>query len=119
MGQRNVEKVLDKIEEILNRQQEKLQLLRKNTSRIEYWEDHGDGGFWKPFTEDIVDIDNYPWKLDELRVNPWDSANVWYLVKTDTGIRLLSNEEYKTFMSDTIVLYKGSYEDCKDFIKVY
>jgi hypothetical protein len=119
MGQSNVEKVLDKIEEVLNRQQEKLQLLRKNTSRIEYWEDHGDGGFWKPFTEDIVDIDNYPWKLDELRVNPWYSDNVWYLVKTDTGIRLLGNEEYKSsFIGDTVVLYKGSYEDCKDFIKV-
>ena len=30
----------------------------------------------------------------------------------------IDKEEYATFMGDTVVLYKGSYEDCKNFIKV-
>lgn len=119
MVQSNVEKILDRIEADLNLQFNKLQLLRKNTSRIEYWEDHGDGGYWKPFTEDVAAIDDYPWRLDNLHVNMWKVDDTWYLVKTDTGIQLLNKEEYKTtLISDTIVLYKGSYEDCKNFIKV-
>ena len=107
----NVSKVLDKIENKLKLQQEKLKLLRENMSAIQYWEDHGDGGFWKPFTDEVAFHDD-DWDLDELRVD------LWFLVKTDTGIRLLNKEEYETYMGDTKILYQGSYQACKDFIKV-
>lgn len=118
----DINKILDNIEADLNLQFNKLQLLRKNTSRIEYWEDHGDGGYWRPFTEDVAAVstlNNYRWRINELRVNMWKVDDEWYLVKTDNGIQLLNKEEYGTFMGDTVVLYKGSYEDCKNFIKVF
>jgi hypothetical protein len=43
---------------------------------------------------------------------------MWYLVKTGDGIRLLNKEEYETFMGETHILYQGSYQACKDFVKV-
>lgn len=110
---KNVVKILDKIEANLKLQQDKLKLLRENMSCIEYWEDHNDGGFWKPLTEEkAAKFADDPWALDELRLN------LYYLVKTDTGIRVLNKEEYETFMGNTQVLYQGSLQACKDFIKV-
>lgn len=110
---KNVEKILDKIEANLKLQQEKLKLLRENASCIEYWEDHCDGGFWKPLTEEkATKFADDPWNLNELRLN------IWYLVKTDVGIRLLNKDEYATYMGETHILYQGSYQACKDFIKV-
>ena len=113
----NIAKVLDKIEGNLKLQQDKLKLLRENMSCIEYWEDHNDGGFgngfWKPLTEEkAAKFADYPWALDELRIN------IWYLVKTNDGIRLLNKEEYETYMGETHILYQGSYQACKDFVKV-
>ena len=108
---KNVEKILDKIEANLKLQQEKLKLFRENPSCIEYWEDHYGG--WKPLTEEkATKFVNDSWNLNELRLN------IWYLVKTDTGIRLLNKEEYSTYMGETHILYQGSYQACKDFIKV-
>ena len=110
---RNVAKILNKIEANLKLQQEKLKLLRENMSSIEYWEDHGDGGFWKPLTEEKAKkFANDIWNLDGLRLN------IWYLVKTDTGIRLLNKEECENYVGKTRILYQGSHQACKDFIKV-
>ena len=108
----HISKVLDKIENKLKLQQEKLKLLRENPSCIEYWEDNYDGGFWKPLTEEKATkfVDD-PWNLDDLRLN------IWYLVKTDVGIRLLSKDEYETYMGETHIIYQGSYQACKDFLK--
>lgn len=60
-----VAKVLDRIEEDLKL---KLKLLRENMSCIEYWEDCGDGGSWKPFTDEVTFHDDN-WGLNELRIN--------------------------------------------------
>lgn len=109
----NIKNLLDNIEADLVRKLEKLKKLRDNQSYIEYREDCGDGFVWKPLTEEIAFIDDYNWKIDELRVGTW-----YYLVKTDDGIRILNKEEYETFIGETIVLYQGSYKACKDFIKV-
>ena len=66
---KNVEKILDKIEANLEFQYEKLKLLRENPSCIEYWEDHDDGVFWKPLTEEKArKFANDIWNLDELRL---------------------------------------------------
>lgn len=107
----NISKVLDKIENKLKLQQEKLKLMRENPSCIEYWADCVDGGLWKPFTDEVAFKEDN-WDIDELRLN------IWYLVKTDTGIRLLRKEEYETYMGETHILYQGSYQACKDFVKV-
>lgn len=110
---KNVEKFLDKIEANLELQQEKLKLLRENTSCIEYWEDHGDGGSWKPLTEEkAMKFINDSWNLDELRLK------IWYLVKTNDGVRLLNKPEYETYLGETQILYQGSYQACKDYIKI-
>lgn len=110
MGQ-NVDKALKSIETKLKQQQEKLKLLRDNTESIEYFEADGDNGTWKPFTDEVA-YQSKEWNIDELRVD------LWYLVKTDTGIRLLNKNEYETYMGETKILYQGSYKACKDFIKV-
>lgn len=107
----HISKVLDKIENKLKLQQEKLKLMRENMSCIEYLADRCDGGCWEPFTEEVAFKED-DWNLEELRLN------IWYLVKTDTGIRLLRKEEYETYMGETHILYQGSYQACKDFIKV-
>ena len=107
----NVAKVLDKIEANLKLKQEKLKLMRENMSCIEYWAGHCDSGRWEPFTEEVAFKED-DWNLEELRLN------IWYLVKTDTGIRLLNKDEYETYMGETHILYQGSYQACKDFIKV-
>ena len=107
----NVAKVLDKIEANLKLKQEKLKLMCENMSCIEYWADRCDGGCWKPFTEKVAFKED-DWDIGELRLN------IWYLVKTDTGIRLLRKEEYEIYMGETHILYQGSYQACKDFIKV-
>lgn len=111
---RNVAKILNKIEANLKLQQEKLKLLRENMSSIEYWgKDHCDGSLWRPLTEEKAKkFANDIWNLDGLRLN------IWYLVKTDTGIQLLNKEKYETYMGETHILYQGSYQACKDFIKV-
>ena len=49
----HISKVLDKIENKLKLQQEKLKLMRENPSCIEYWADRCDGGRWEPFTEEV------------------------------------------------------------------
>ena len=108
---KNVEKILDKIEANLKLQYEKLKLMRENSSCIEYWEDRCDGGRWEPFTEEVA-FKKDDWNIEELRLN------IWYLVKTDVGIRLLNKDEYETYMGETHILYQGSYQACKDFIKV-
>ena len=109
---KNVEKILDKIEANLKLQYEKLKLMRENSSCIEYWEDHGKDE-WKPLTEEkAMKRANGTWNLGKLRLN------IWYLVKTDVGIRLLNKDEYETYMGETHILYQGSYQACKDFIKV-
>lgn len=108
-----VAELLDNLEKIENRRLEKIKAMRENKDAIEYWEDHGDGGFWKPLTEEkAAKFANDPWELDELRLN------IWYLVKTENGIRLLNKNEYETYMGETHILYQGSYQACKDFIKV-
>lgn len=114
MEKKNIEKVLDMMDANLKRQQEKLQLLRENKSCIEYWDYDAKGGSWKPFTEKVASQvhDEYPLNLKVFRVN------MFYLVKTNEGIRLLNKEEYETFMGETHILYQGSYQACKDFIKV-
>lgn len=111
---KNIEKVLDRMEANLKLQQEKLQSLRENKSCIEYWDYDTKGGSWKPFTEKVASEvhDEYPLNLKDFRVN------MWYLVKTCDGIRLLNKEEYATFMGETHILYQGSYQACKDFIKI-
>ena len=108
---RNVASALNKMQDNLERQQKKLEYLRENMSCLEYWEDCGDGGSWKPFTEEIALYD-HKWNVDDFRVNEY------YLVKTEIGVRLLTKEEYASFMGDTYVIYQGSYQACKDFIKV-
>ena len=109
----NITKILDRLEKIENDRLEKIKKMRENKGAIEYWEDHGDGGFWKPLTEEkAAKFVNDSWEVNELRLN------IWYLVKTDVGIRLLNKEEYETYMGETHVLYQGSYQACKDFIKV-
>lgn len=107
----HISKVLDKIENKLKLQQEKLKLMRENPSCIEYWADRCDGGRWEPFTEEVAFKED-DWNLEELRLN------IWYLVKTDVGIRLLNKDEYETYIGETHILYQGSYQACKDFIKV-
>lgn len=79
---KNVEKILDKIENKLKLQQEKLKLMRENPSCIEYWEDHYGG--WKPLTEEKATkfVDD-PCNLNELR------PNTWYLVKADRLVKTL------------------------------
>ena len=111
---KNVEKILNKIEANLKLQQEKLKLMRENMSSIEYWgKDHCDGSLWRPLTEEKAKkFANDIWNLDGLRLN------IWYLVKTDTGIRLLNKEEYENYVGKTRILYQGSHQACKDFIKV-
>ena len=102
----NIDKILDNIEAQLNK-------LKANKGHLEYWEDHGDGGFWRPLTEEkAAKFANDTWNLDELRLT------VWFLVKTDTGIRILNKEEYETCMDKAQVLYQGTYQACKNFIKV-
>jgi len=110
---KNVAKILDKIETNLKLQQEKLKLLRENMSYIEYLADYKNSCFWLPLTEEkAAKFANDTWNLDELRLT------VWFLVKTDTGIRILNKEEYETCMDKAQVLYQGTYQACKNFIKV-
>lgn len=108
---RNVASALNKIQEDLERQQKKLEYLKENMSCLEYWEDCGDGGSWKPFTEDVALYDN-KWNVDQLRVN------LYYLVNTDYGINIFSKEEYECFRGEKTVLCQGSYQDCKNYIKI-
>lgn len=108
---KGISEILKELEIEEKRRIEKLEQMKANKGAIEYWDDHGDGGFWKPLTEKVA-AEDYPWTLDELRVN------LYYLVKTDTGIRVLNKEEYETFMGNTQILYQGSLQACKDFIKV-
>lgn len=108
-----ITELLDKLEKIEYGRLEKIKKMRENEGAIEYWEDHGDGGFWKPLTEEKAKkFENDHWELDELRLN------LYYLVKTDVGIRILNAEEYATYTSEIYILYQGSYQACKDFIKV-
>lgn len=109
----NITKILDRLEKIENDRLEKIKKMRENQDAIEYWEDHGDGGFWKPLTEEKAKkfVDD-PWEINEFRLN------IWYLVKTDDSICLLNKEQYETYIGETHILYQGSYQACKDFIKV-
>lgn len=110
-----IAELLDKLEKIENDRLEKIKAMRENKGAIEYWEDHGDGGFWKPLTEEIAGKD-WEWELNDLR------TNLHYLVKTEhkgsSCIQILSQEDYKRFVGNKTILYQGSYAACKDFIKV-
>lgn len=107
---RNVATALDKIQENLELQLKKLEYLRENMSSIEYWDPSDSDGRWKPFTEEVALYRK--WNVDDLRVN------LYYLVNTDSGILLLNKKEYETYRGETHVLCLGSYQNCKDYIKV-
>lgn len=105
---------VENIDKILNKLQARLDLLKVNKKNLQYFEDHGDGGFWRDLTEEkAAQFANDDWDLCDLQV-----GEVYFLVKTDTGIRLLTKTEYETYMGETHILYQGSYQDCKNFVKV-
>jgi hypothetical protein len=107
MATPNIDKILDKL-------QARLDLLKANKNNLQYFEDHGDGGFWRDLTEEkAAKFANDDWDLVDLQV-----GEMYFLVKTDIGIRLLNKNEYETYMGETHILYQGSYQACKDFIKV-
>lgn len=106
---KNILKALDIIQENLESQIKKLEYLRENTAYIEYWDPNGEGR-WKPFTEEMAI--HRKWNVDDLRVNRY------YLVNTNNGILLLDKKEYETYRGETHVLCVGSYQDCKNYIKV-
>ena len=109
----NISQFFDKLEEYEKSRLTKIQKMRENPNSIEYWEDHGDGGFWKPLTEEIAGKD-WNWNLDDIRINDY------YLVKAFDGVRIITTQEYndKIYGENVIVLCKGNYDTCRAFIKV-
>ena len=107
----NISKVLDRIEADLSNKLGLLHKLKNNQDAIEYWEDHGDGGFWKPFTEEIAEYDSH-WKLEDLRVNRM------YLVDTGKEIRIVDKAEYCKHIDKWKLLQEGTLQQCKDYIKI-
>lgn len=104
----------ENIDKILNKLQARLDLLKENKHNLQYFEDHGDGGFWRDLTEEkAAKFADDDWDLCDLQV-----GELFYLVATDTGIRILNENEYNTYMGNTKILYQGSYQACKDFVKV-
>ena len=104
----------ENIDKILNKLEAKLTLLKSNKKNLQYWEDHGDGGFWRDLTEEAAaKFADDEWDLCDLQV-----GELYYLVATDVGLRILNKNEYETYMGDTKVLYQGSYQACKNFAKV-
>ena len=101
-----INELLDCLIEDENKKLERLVEMKKNKGAIEFLK----GGTWVPLTDE--DVDKYGFSVDILRLN------IHYLVKTNNGIRILNAEEYATYMGDTVVLYQGCYEACKNFIKV-
>lgn len=107
----NVVNLLDQLEKQELERLEKIKELKLNKGAIEYFQCGSDGGRWLPLTEEVAGKD-WDFCLQDLRIN------LFFLVKTDDGIRILSSEEYSTYIGNTQTLYQGSYQACKDFIKV-
>lgn len=102
----NIDKILDNIEAQLNK-------LKANKGHLEYWEDHGDGGFWRPLTEEkAAKFVNDDWDLRDLQV-----GTEYFLISTPDGIKIVSDTELAVLPSYK-VLYQGTKEACKNFIKV-
>jgi len=110
----NISQFFDRLEKYEKSRLMKIERMRESPNSIEYWEDHGDGGFWKPLTEEIAGK-NWDWDLDDLRVN-----DDFYLVKTIDGVRIITTQEYndKSYGENVIVLCKGNYDNCRAFIKI-
>ncbi len=106
MGTENIDNILNKLEA-------KLTLLKSNKKNLQYWEDHGDGGFWRDLTEEkAAQFANDDWDLCDLQV-----GELFFLVTTPDGIKIVSETE-KALLPEFNVLYQGSKQACKNFIKV-
>ena len=99
----NITMVIDEIEK---RALQKIKNLRENQNAIEYLYSEFE---WKTLTEEIAEkiLECDDFDLENFVVNKH------FLVKTDNGIEIVKE------VSNTMqVLYDGTYEQCKDFIKI-
>lgn len=109
MATPNIDKILDNLEAQLNK-------LKANKNHLEYWEDHGDGGYWRALTdykaEKILEHYNGNFALSDFQVGA-----EYFLIAAPDGIKIVSETELAVLPSYK-VLYQGSKEACKNFIKV-
>lgn len=106
MATENIDIILDKL-------QARLDILKANKKNLQYFEDHGDGGFWRDLTEEkAAQFANDDWDLCDFQV-----GELFFLVATPDGIKIVSETE-KALLPQFNVLYQGSKQACKNFIKV-
>ena len=56
------------VQELLMKKEDQIHELMDNMNNLEYWEDHGDGGFWKPLTDEKADKIGKYLTLEDIRV---------------------------------------------------
>lgn len=103
-----VVELLDKAENELKSQLQKVELLRKNQDAICFYNQMGETS---RLTDDVID------KIGEVDIDDL-FVDLWIVVKTPNGISILKKCEYFICNEDTNILYEGSYKACRDFIKV-
>lgn len=104
---------VENIDIILNKLQARLDLLKANKKNLQYFEDHGDGGFWRDLTEEkAAKFADDDWDLSDLQV-----GELFFLVATPEGIKIVSETE-KELLPEFNVLYQGSKQACRNFVKV-
>lgn len=103
-----VEELLNKAENELKSQLEKIELLRKHPDAICFYNQMGETS---RLTDDVID------KIGEVDIDDL-FVDSWIVVKTPNGISILKKCEYFICDEDTNILYEGPYKACRDFIKV-
>lgn len=72
-----------KVENLLLEKLNKVNQLISNVDSLEYWEDHGDGGFWKPLNDKVLETFGESLHLYDIRISPNKTIRQFHLKDLD------------------------------------
>lgn len=73
----------EKVKALLEEKLNKITDYLSSVNNLEYWEDHGDGGFWKPLNDKVLETFGNSLHLYDIRISPKKNTRQFHLKEID------------------------------------